>query len=92
MLELQLDLPTVLPTVTHSELIQLIVAVSVPYAMYRITQMSQVLTWPDIAVTLALVMTPVVVVLALQGVLGGAAVIGILSALLLNSLGVIVVD
>lgn len=37
-------------------------------------------------------MTPVVVVLGLQGVLGGASVVGILSALMLNSLGVIVVD
>lgn len=91
MFDLQLDLPTVRSTVTHSELLQLLIASSVTYAMYRITQMSQGLTWRDSAVTLAPVMTPVVV-LALQGVLGGASVIGVPSALVLNSLGVVVVD
>ncbi|MFD1647512.1 hypothetical protein [Haloarchaeobius litoreus] len=91
MFDLQLDLPTVRSTAMHSELLQILVAISVPYAMYRITQMSQMLTWRDSAVTLARVMTPVVV-LALQGVLGGASVIGVPSALVLNSLGVIVVE
>lgn len=93
MIGLPFDLPAVtLPVITHSQWLQILIALSVPYVMYRITRMSTVLSWVDVAVALALVMTPVVAILGLQGVLGGASVVGILSALMLNSLGAIVVD
>jgi hypothetical protein len=92
MIGFPIGLPFDLPTVTHVQWLQLLVALSVPYVMYRITQMSMTLSWQDITVAIALAMTPVVVILGLQGVLGGGAVVGILSALMLNSLGVIVVD
>lgn len=81
-----------IPTITHSQWLQIIVATSVPLVMYRITQMTKVITWIDITVAIGLVLTPFVVILGLQGVLGGASSIGILSAVMLSSLGVIVTD
>jgi len=81
-----------LPTITQVQLVQILVAISVPYVMFRITQMSQVITWVDLAVAIGLVTTPITVILAFQGILGGASSVGILSAIMLSSLGVIVTD
>lgn len=92
MLELPFGFSIPFPQITHREWLQILVAISVPMVMYRVTKMSQVLTWVDITITMGLVMTPIVFILALQGILNGAAVIGILSAIMLSSLGIIVTD
>ncbi|MFC7044808.1 hypothetical protein ACFQH6_04675 [Halobacteriaceae archaeon GCM10025711] len=87
-----IGLPFDIPTITHVQWLQILVAISVPYVMYRITKMSTVLKWTDIIVAIGLSMTPFVVILGFQGILDGASIVGILSAIMLNSLGAIVVD
>lgn len=86
------ELPFSTPTVTYRQVMQVLVALSLPIVMYRVTQMSMVLKWQDVTVAMALVTAPIVVILGLQGVLGGTSIVGVLSAIMLSSLGVIVTD
>jgi len=86
------ELPFSTPTVTYRQVMQILIAVSVPLVMYRVTRMSMVLKWQDITVAMGLVTVPIVVILGLQGVLGGTSIVGVLSAIMLSSLGVIVTD
>lgn len=92
MLELAFGITFRGPTVTHRQLLQVLVALTVPMVMYRITRMTAVLNWRDVTVAMGLVMAPLVVLLALNGVVGDGVVTGILSAIALSSLGVIDTD
>lgn len=92
MIQLPFGLSFTLPTITFAEWLQILVAISVPLVMYRITEMSQVLKWTDMVTAMGLVVTPVVVILGIQGVLGGTAIVAILSAIMLSALGIIVTD
>ncbi|MFB6124330.1 MAG: hypothetical protein ABEJ59_00020 [Halanaeroarchaeum sp.] len=46
------------PTIPFAQWHQILIALSVPLVMYRITEMSQVLKWTDVVTAMGLVMAP----------------------------------
>lgn len=82
--------PTVtLPALTITEWAMVLAAATVPVIVYKITRMTRVVNWFDVAVAMALMIIPAVVVLGLHGAISGAAATGLIGIMVAHALGII---
>jgi|GEM_PF-3367268 len=81
-----------LPTVTFTEQLMLIVALSIPITIFKIGQLTRIIKWVDVTVAMGLMIVPTVIILGLGGYVESATATAAMGILLAHAIGIIVVD